>query len=298
VQGTDLAQAGHPALVYLRARCAGCIRIDPHWTDSQIEAVREIALKRGDSGMAATLTCELRMRQFLRDKADRAEERRARKRAEAWERWQERELAFTAARARRELLRPSVGDVHPWPCQKCGGTNDVRVVGMFPHYRLCERCRAGRAEGEPAHPPRAPATSEPAVMQVHWEVLPPGEWLIGSRGDEILGQGDERAEGELRERLALLDRLHPVRWWRGIPLKGGREYLIAQFANCVVAECPLFGNALYIYSIGSGDDNATWQRVFQHTKREALELGARRITHRGDWQTRLRDAVAGTEARG
>ena len=118
-----------------------------------------------------------------------------------------------------------------------------------------------------------------ADRQIQWEVLPPGWWRTGSK--RAGRQGEDRRRSIPIDRLEFLDTLKPQAWYRGSHLHN-RLYYVADFGKLAIAECPDFGNALYCAA------TEDWRTVFRMTKREALSAGARRVTHHGNWRSRIR----------
>ena len=88
------------------------------------------------------------------------------------------------------------------------------------------------------------------------------------------------------ERLLWLDSLGPSSWFRGQNL-GNTVYFVAVFERVAIADSPLFGNALY-YCDASADK---WKNILRREKFLALEAGAKRIYHTGDWHQRVQHLV-------
>jgi hypothetical protein len=150
--------------------------------------------------------------------------------------------------------------------------------------RLMARRRASFAMSERPEPlglSLVPATPSSAD-QLHWEVLPPGWWKTSLRTH--VPRGTPREWPLWTNRIAFLEDLNPRAWYAGSHL-GHRLYYVADYGNLAIADCPDFGNALYYTS--SGD----WRAIFRQTKREAILAGARRLVHRGDWQSRVRSLM-------
>jgi hypothetical protein len=85
----------------------------------------------------------------------------------------------------------------------------------------------------------------------------------------------------------LVDALGPQQRFRGSPRLGGSIYFVFVFKKCVIAECPDWGNALYLLTPAE-----RWQQVFGLAKSDALvRPGMHRIIHRGDWARRLKQLM-------
>jgi hypothetical protein len=129
------------------------------------------------------------------------------------------------------------------------------------------------------------------VFFLDWEILPPEWWLEPEYRrlftDGILGKHETLVS---LERLDYMQSLKPFRSYRS--KFGGREfpYYAFMFSKCVVAECPVEGNAIYIIR-----DMSKWDQLLQLPKRE-LRLNhsenIRKINHYGDWRNRLRNEIA------
>ena len=131
-------------------------------------------------------------------------------------------------------------------------------------------------------------------IHVHWEILPPGE---RENNIQLILSGfrpktpEERAELEqrARERYDFFETLRPRHIIRG---KGGLDgYMGALIRDDVVVfEHLTPGNGIYILF-------SDWATQSQRTKLDILthaEEGKEyiRITHTGDWQLRVRNAIA------
>jgi len=132
-------------------------------------------------------------------------------------------------------------------------------------------------EGEPIKP-------RMAVKRVNWEILPPGWWADTKRIDFLRQKlGDKRVD-ILIERSKFIESLNPQNVYIGQSYLGGRTYVVYDFGNHVVAESPNWGNAVYVLS---GEQAKHWQAILSESKREALNKGAGRILHIGDWKAKL-----------
>jgi hypothetical protein len=169
-------------------------------------------------------------------------------------------------------------------CEECGKTAPVTREKSSTPYVSCQVC--GTREDQ--HQKRTEPPEGRRDEAFSWEILPPGSILDRIRS--IRGGPSEVTEEikERAERLTFIDSLGPLRWWRGIPLRGNREYFVAEFDRCVIADSPTVGNAIYIY--GKEPEKLDWQGVFGGTKMNALALGAKRIVHQGEWRAKLREA--------
>lgn len=92
------------------------------------------------------------------------------------------------------------------------------------------------------------------------------------------------------ERLRFLEALGPTDILAGRKM-GGHEYLAFVFPRLVVAECPRFGNAAYLFR-----RDADWLGLIQHDKGELRRSKPqgflRRLNHVGAWQRRLTATIA------
>ena len=112
-----------------------------------------------------------------------------------------------------------------------------------------------------------------------WEILPPDFW---EQQERCLGTGNGSEQSEKWERIQLVRSLAPTCEFQGNH-SGLRYYYAFVFPTVVIAESAQFGNAIYYYET----DNDSWQTVFRKSKSEALDSGARRMVHSGDWPGRL-----------
>lgn len=117
-----------------------------------------------------------------------------------------------------------------------------------------------------------------------WVVLPPGWWNDPSLLRVLLDKMPTSRRQLLVERVRFVDSLEPQMTYRSAARLGGAPYLVFLFGRCAIAECPEWGNALYLLR-----DKRHWRDIFGRTK-----LAVRRssgvvvIQHRGDWKNRLR----------
>lgn len=122
--------------------------------------------------------------------------------------------------------------------------------------------------------------------RLDWEVLPPGWWQRPVVHAKPKRRSALLSSGEL-ERIVALNKLSPKAWYVGSHL-GEELYYVAVFNNVVVADSPTIGNALY-YLFCRGEE---WKGVFRKSKADALEAGAKRLVHSGEWRDRLKEIVS------
>jgi hypothetical protein len=139
-----------------------------------------------------------------------------------------------------------------------------------------------KASQDVANVASLPGQVAPASGILDWEILPAGWWRAKSFDDLLSASPASPIRPWQEERLELLAGLNPTAWYRGYDL-GARIYYVALFPGIVVADSGDFGNALYYYLCR--DDS--WKSVFRRSKREALQSGANRIIHTGNWQARV-----------
>jgi hypothetical protein len=134
----------------------------------------------------------------------------------------------------------------------------------------------------------------PAIVAttLQWEVLPPGWWRDGTRDPEYKAASQRLRDDEI-ERLRFVDTLKPQTWYAGKDYLGQRQYYVAVFRNCVVAESATYGNAAYVVF-----NTTDWRAILSQTKRQVLELGntvVSRIPHTLNWRVRLAKLVSDLE---
>ena len=143
----------------------------------------------------------------------------------------------------------------------------------------------------PSGEPDTPEQNEPEVILLDFEVLPQGFYDM-PQYQEIPNNKSERDRHVPqidRGRLRFVENLGPNQAYRGSSQFGPDVYHVFVFSNCVVAECPTEGNAIYVLK---GVDN--WKTLLSIPKLELRQDYAnrvQRIMHRGDWKDRLRKAV-------
>ena len=138
--------------------------------------------------------------------------------------------------------------------------------------------------GDPVSPPGW--FTMPAHTQLKWELLPPGWWRsLGADGrPESRSEDCHKRRRMDVSRLQFLDSLRPHQWFSGSHL-GSVVYYVALFDRVAIADCVDEGNAIYYVRLSFVTD---WRPVLRLSKQEARLAGAATITHRGDWQERVR----------
>lgn len=129
-----------------------------------------------------------------------------------------------------------------------------------------------------------PLKEREVYKRLKWEVLPPGWWSDKTqvqRIEERLGTSKTQL---FVERLKYVESLNPLERYIGESYLGNRLYYVFVFKNYVLAECPMFGNAVYLLN---EDKMNSWKEIFALIKKEALKKGAVRILHLGNWKKRL-----------
>ncbi|MFA6501307.1 MAG: hypothetical protein WCT85_00810 [Parachlamydiales bacterium] len=125
--------------------------------------------------------------------------------------------------------------------------------------------------------------------KLDWEVLPPGWWKDKAMIEKVKQKLGQQASEYFFERNEFIESLAPKKSYMSQIYLGGRLYFVYIFDNCIVAECPQFGNAAYILR---GKIMAKWKELLSSTKRHALSSGASRVLHIGNWKSRLKMEVA------
>lgn len=124
-----------------------------------------------------------------------------------------------------------------------------------------------------------------AYKKLTWQILPSGWWRDNNEVSKIASVIGKRFASLFIERLKKIENLDPLESYFSDSYLGNRLYYVYVFKNVVIAECPMFGNALYFLQ---GDIKDSWQEIFSVTKREALNRGAKRLMHKGEWEKKLR----------
>lgn len=133
-------------------------------------------------------------------------------------------------------------------------------------------------------------TEKRIYSKLDWEVLPPGWWKDKTILENVKRKLGKQGSEYFFDRNEFIESLSPSERYIGNSYLGNRNYFIYIFTNCVVAECPQFGNALYVLK---GPKTSSWKEVFSSNKRQALNAGASRILHSGRWKSKLRSEVEG-----
>ena len=121
---------------------------------------------------------------------------------------------------------------------------------------------------------------------LNWEILPPGWW----RDQKIVSlmRSSSRGEGDgdhLVERLQYVDSFNPTSVYRSKFGELGYQYYIFVFKRYAVAECPDYGNAIYVL-----DGVSDWKAVFRHSRGDVRRFYRNRIIriyHTDNWKGRL-----------
>ena len=122
---------------------------------------------------------------------------------------------------------------------------------------------------------------------VDWEILPPGWWNDESQANKIRSNfGSSEEFNEFIDRLKFVDGFNPRQTYTGKFGDQGYKYYIFVFDRHVVAECPQYGNAVYVLK---GTDN--WQSIFSRSRQELRANYNDRmiwIRHTKTWKQRLK----------
>jgi hypothetical protein len=131
------------------------------------------------------------------------------------------------------------------------------------------------------------SSEPPSTERLQWDPLAPDWWmsLPGSPHAPVQRRGGKKS-ALLYERIEFLSEMGAAKWYAGRHLASPRYY-VADFGTLAVAECVDEGNALYCVR----PRPLGWRSVLHGSKQRALELGAIRIQHRGDWQRRVRQLL-------
>jgi hypothetical protein len=128
------------------------------------------------------------------------------------------------------------------------------------------------------------------VIQLDWEVLPEDWWLDPEyRKNFSSGYMDKFEAKESLERLDFIQSRNPHASYRSKFGGGEIPYYAFEFDECVVAECPMVGNAIYVIN-----DTKIWKRLLQMPKRELRKKHPdkiRKLNHRGNWKERLIEEI-------
>ena len=123
-----------------------------------------------------------------------------------------------------------------------------------------------------------------------WEILPPGWWHDPRHREQLESQFRDKEQAQLfLQRLEYLDTFNPTEVYRSRFSDQGSPYYAYVFAESVVAENPLEGNAIYVIR-----GLESWQSLLKLSKenlRHQYPSRVKRIVHRGDWETRLQREI-------
>lgn len=134
-----------------------------------------------------------------------------------------------------------------------------------------------------------PLEEKQVYKKLKWEVLPPGWWSDKNMVERIRERLGSKQTQLFIERIKYVESLKPLEGYVGQPYLGSRWYFVFIFEKHVLAECPMFGNALYFLD---GDKKDSWRKIFVQTKRTALKMGARRILHTRNWKKKLAELLS------
>jgi hypothetical protein len=171
------------------------------------------------------------------------------------------------------------------PAQKQSCINGLRSAGTPCAQEALEAIQANdQSNPNPAKAPGSAAKARPT--RLNWTVLPQGWWSDPKYQSQVAKINSKtKNPGIILERLAYLESLGPRLAYEGKDRLGSEAYWVFVFDRHVVAECPLWGNAIYVIR-GTGD----WRTLLSKSKRELLTAGQgriQRISHKGDWKSRL-----------
>lgn len=124
-----------------------------------------------------------------------------------------------------------------------------------------------------------------AYSRLKWEVLPSGWWSDKNQISKLISRLGSKAGQLFLERLKGIEELKPIQAYVGESYLGNRLYYVFVFQDVVIAECPMFGNALYYLE---AENKENWKEIFSKSKKEALFLGAKRLPHIGSWEVKLK----------
>lgn len=176
-------------------------------------------------------------------------------------------------------------------CGSCGKRLSTYTIDRMltdSHFTHCPKCRKILCQDSIRGFVPKKRVAAKVSAKLDWEVLPEGWWLNEDFIERLkVSRGRFASSGDV-DRLLKIASLKPAATYEGLHL-GRRQYFVFEFEHLTVAECWLNGNALYYCH------DADWRVVFCLTKREALDAGARRLVHRGDWFDRVRSIVARTK---
>jgi len=129
-----------------------------------------------------------------------------------------------------------------------------------------------------------PIQEQETYSRLTWEVLPPGWWSDKTQVAKLKERLGTMQAKLFVERLKYIETLNPIERYVGQSYLGNRLYYVFIFEEHALAECPMFGNAAYLLS---GKKKRYWKQIFSKNKRYALNRGAKRILHRGNWKENM-----------
>jgi hypothetical protein len=132
------------------------------------------------------------------------------------------------------------------------------------------------------------------ATKINWKILPPGEHPF-----KRIVEHFQHISKHRRDLIVDMNRLHrvfslsPERVFVGIDEFEG--YVVFYFASAetAVLDCPIFGNAIYVFG-------ENWKSLSRLTKSQLLNSrrpNIERIVHSGAWFSRLRSVVAARRLR-
>lgn len=138
----------------------------------------------------------------------------------------------------------------------------------------------------PSTKPRDSVGIQIAATQLDWDPLVP-DWWESLPGNPRARLGvNNPMRRTLYERIRVIDRLGGATWYQG-SLPASPHYYVADFGHIALAECVDAGNAIYY----AKPEDGSWRDLFRTSKRDALQRGARRITHHPGWESEVRRLV-------
>jgi hypothetical protein len=124
------------------------------------------------------------------------------------------------------------------------------------------------------------------IKELDWEILPPNWWKDPEFRKNIFSKFKNIEEArKFFERIDYVSSLYPMETFQSKFGERVVPYLAYVFGRCVVAECPLEGNAIYVIK-----DIDNWEDLLKLSKIELRNNHPekyRKITHKGEWKERL-----------
>ena len=131
------------------------------------------------------------------------------------------------------------------------------------------------------------AQSSPDAEDIDYEILPDGWWRIPSQRSTLRKSfKNPKHYEDFIERLNYVDSFGPKSVFRSKFDQQGDGYYIFVFHNNVVAECPKYGNAVYVLV-----ENQNWRNVFRRSRQELradFKNSVINIRHTKTWKERLK----------